>query len=306
MKQVFYELVTFRSFTFPPELKNTRTLDTALKDINHRWPTADKEVDSEQPIFILSAGWRSGSTLVQRLICSSDNVLIWGEPLGDSAVIPRMASQLSVLSKNWPPDSSFLNDMKLETLSEHWIANLTPPIENFKKSHRAFFDEWLAKPAAENNEMVRWGLKEVRLTIEHAKYLKWIYPNAKFIFVYRNLFDAYRSWRGNTWASQWPKYFSWSPIAYARHWKLLLSGYLEGCSEVGGHIIKFEELTAGEVDLRKLADYLGVKNIDSMILEKRIASPEKKRKIRYRWVTPIERLLLVMVAGKLMKRVGYL
>ena len=33
------------------------------------------------PLFILSAGWRSGSTLLQRLIISAKGVVIWGNLL---------------------------------------------------------------------------------------------------------------------------------------------------------------------------------------------------------------------------------
>src|SRR5262245_32576620 len=40
----------------------------------------DENEDGAAPIFLLSSGWRSGSTLVQRLINSDSSVLMWGEP----------------------------------------------------------------------------------------------------------------------------------------------------------------------------------------------------------------------------------
>ena len=38
--------------------------------------------DSYSPIFIFTTGWRTGSTLLQRLITSSGETLIWGESGG--------------------------------------------------------------------------------------------------------------------------------------------------------------------------------------------------------------------------------
>ena len=300
------EMFTRRALVLPTELRQARELGRALDRIEQRWPPdIDPKQDAEQPVFLLSAGWRSGSTLLQRLVCSSGEIVLWGEPLDDTATIPRMAHTLQALSQTWPPDSYFANAIDLASFSNRWIANITPPIEALRKAHRAFLDEWLAKPARDIYGAPRWGLKEVRLSVEHARYLRWLYPNARFVFVYRNLVDAYRSWRGNTWGGVWPGYYSWSPVAYARHWKLLLSGYLEGCEDLGGFMVKYEDLIGGKVDLQALADYIGVSHIDSAVLDKRIASPDKKRKKRIRWITPMEKGLLRLVAGRLMKRVGY-
>lgn len=307
LRQIVFEAYTHRSFSFPPELKSVRELDRSLEAIQARWPAQLPEDDAfARPVFLLSAGWRSGSTLLQRLICSTGEITLWGEPLGDAAVIPRMASSLEALSQEWPPEDFFAQHTELSSFSESWIANLTPPVEYLRKAHRTFFDEWLGRSSAEIYGLQRWGCKEVRLTIEHARYLKWLYPNARFIFIYRNLFDAYLSWRGNMWASPWPGYYSWSPVAYARHWKLLLTGYLEGYRELGGRLIKYEDLIAGRVDLQDLAEYIGISKIDSAVLDKRIGAPdEAKRKRRRKWLSPVEKALLSLVAGRLMREVGY-
>jgi hypothetical protein len=302
-RQVLREAVTHRSFTFPPEMSRLSMLAQALDDIEARWPTApDTTVVEPRPVFVLSAGWRSGSTLLQRLICSSGEIVVWGEPLGDAAIIPRLADSLTAISSSWPPDHCLAPELELTSFSDNWIANIAPPISSLRLAHRAFFDQWLGKPARERYGSERWGLKEVRLTIEHARYLKWLYPGARFVFIYRDLADAYRSWRGNGWASVWPGYFSWSPVAYARHWKLLLSGYLEGWRDVDGYLVRYEDLVAGKVDLPALAAHIGIRQINGDVLEKRIASPATGRKRRKKWVTPVERAILNTVAGDLARR----
>jgi hypothetical protein len=305
-RQIFIEAITRRVVSFPPELSNIAKLDDALKCIDTRWPEdINAKEDTESPVFIFSAGWRSGSTLLQRLLCSSNELVIWGEPLGDAAVIPKMASSLSSLNSSWPPDEFFSHNLNLDSFSSTWIANVTPEISTLRSAHRAFYDQWLAQSARETYGVSKWGLKEVRLTIEHAKYLKWLYPNARFVFIYRNLFDAYRSWRGNMWGDKWPGYYTWSPIAYAKHWKLLLSGYLDGYEELGGYMVKYEDLIAGKIDLQALAGYVGVSHIDTTVLDKRIASPDKVKKRPKKWINPIARVLMNLTASRLLKELGY-
>lgn len=174
-------------------------------------------VDTVSPAFRLSVGRRSGLTLLQRLTCYSGEIVIWCEPLGDAALIPRLANSLTALMDVWPSGNYFAHDLDLNSFSDNWMTNITPPITSLRKTRRAWHDECLVKPAREIHGTARWGIEEVRLTIEHARYLKWLHPNAHFVFIYRNLFDVYRSWRGNAWASVWPGYFSWSPITEACH-----------------------------------------------------------------------------------------
>ena len=52
-------------------------------------PPADPADDA--PIFLLSAGWRSGSTMLQRLLMSDPGVLIWGEPYDECGLVQALA-----------------------------------------------------------------------------------------------------------------------------------------------------------------------------------------------------------------------
>lgn len=173
---------------------------------------------------------------------SSGEVIIWGEPLGDAAFLPRTGKALSTLTDKWPYDHFFDADSSLDALSNQWVANLTPPMHHLKSAHRALLEQWMREPAMTQYGVERWGFKEVRLTIDHARYLKWLFPKARFLFIYRNLFDAYRSWKGNWWGLGWPGYHSTSPVVFARHRRHLLDGFVDGYKEVDGLFVKFEDL----------------------------------------------------------------
>lgn len=306
IKQIVVESITMRKVSMPYELKNANKISVALECIRQRWPeTFDQVDDQSSPVFILSAGWRSGSTLMQRLVVSSGEITIWGEPLGDTGLIQRLGAAIANISYKFPDDSYIDEGKSLSGLSNKWIANLTPPISYLRSSHRALLEEWLGRPAKEIHGAPRWGLKEVRLTIDHARYLNWLFPNARFIFIYRDLFDAYKSWRGNTWGSVWPGYFSWSPIAFARHWRFLVEGYLSGYKDVDGILVKFEDLISGKVDIDWLASHIGVKKIDSSVLDKKIGAPEARKKKRKKVITPVERMILSAIAGPVLAQLGY-
>lgn len=295
-----------RRFTLPPELRQDHRISAALACLEARWPeTRDPARDPERPVFLFSAGWRSGSTLLQRLIVASGEIAIWGEPLGETGLIARLAHALTLIDAQWPPDNFFARQGDSASLSDEWIANLTPDMAFLRRSHRALFDAWLGTSARQRFGTVRWGLKEVRLSIHHARYLKWVYPQARFLFIYRNPYDAYRSWKGHRWVSEWPGYHSGSPMAFARHWRHLLAGYLDGHKGLDGVMVKYEDLISGRIDLAGLAASIGLRSIDPWPLERRIGSPTAAQERSKPRLSAYDRAVITAIGGRLVKDLGY-
>ena len=300
IKNAFSRRVLF----IPKELKYTNQISDALKIIKNRTQTEAVLYKTSKPVFIFSAGWRSGSTLLQRLVISSGKIVIWGEPLGRAALAPAFSRSLLGIERDWPPDHYMEVFNNISALTENWIANMTPPLENLRSAHRAFYDAWLAQPAKDLYGARRWGIKEVRLTIDHARYFKWLYPDAKFLFICRNPFDSYRSWRGNRWGRDWPNYFPWSPIVFTRHWKLLTKGFFGEHPDVGGMFIRFEDLISDEFDFKGLSEYLEVDNLDRATLNIKISSKSKdKSKIKDLPLTFLEKRIIRSVAGKVLNNI---
>src|SRR5262249_30610174 len=151
------------------------------------------EPDAEAPIFLLSTGARAGSTLLQRILVTDPRLLLWGEPLGEMALLSRLTEMVSLLEQpmkllTWKNQV----DANSSALSQSWIANLYPSITYFRAGLRGIFDQWLGNPARERG-FARWGFKEVRLGATEASLLYWLYPNAKFVVSYRHPYDCYRS-----------------------------------------------------------------------------------------------------------------
>ena len=256
-------------------------------------PARSDDTFEEEPIFILSAGWRSGSTLLQRLVASGEGVLIWGEPYDRATPIQRLAASAAPFSEAWPPAGYLKPDTDLARLAGSWTANLYPPQEALRAAHRAFLIELFAQPARALGA-TRWGLKEVRLGTAEAAYLQAIFPRARFLFIRRRIEDAYLSYRGFSgamdWYATWPARPAFTPFGFARHWTRMVREIERAAARTGGILIEYEDLVAGRVDLAAVAAYCGTE-MDAATLQKRIGAAAQKG---MKGLSALERVLLAL------------
>jgi len=204
--------------------------------------------DQSSPVFVLSTGWRTGSTLLQRVLMTDRRLMLWGEPLGRLGLLTRLAEAVCGLQPGWPSDEYWVERRPQEDLRTSWIANLFPPAEDFRASLRALFDRWLGEPARARG-YARWGFKEVRLGAAEAILLRWLYPSAQFVVISRDPSDAYRSVKGS--ARDWSLYARWPDrrvdcvVSFARHWDALASSWDHAPPVLAPFVVRYKELTAG-------------------------------------------------------------
>ncbi len=284
------------------------TIEQGIQNFERRLTTKLQE-PTDGPVFILSSGWRTGSTLVQRLVMSSNKILVWGEPYAHCGHIRRLASALQAFTPEFPAERDLLRAHRASGLdSSRWIANLYPDPEHLLQAHRRFFQSLFAEPSLSAN-YAYWGVKAVRLELAHAHYLKWLFPRARFLFVFRNPFDAYRSYRRfrkQVWYDRWPEAPVITPAAFGSHWHKLLAGFLAGYQRVGGRLIKYEDLCSGRLNIEDLAQYLQL-DLKPQILSVRIVSGRSpsNRAVRQSALTSAELRLLRKAVEPLASQLGY-
>lgn len=268
-----------------------------------RTHTQADEHDTESPIFLLSAGWRSGSTMLQRLIMSDSRVLIWGEPYDECGTIQALAAGMKAFREGWPPSDYYYDGSAPQDLSGEWIANLFPGLQDLRRAHRAFFDTLFAEPARRAGAE-RWGIKEVRLTAEHAHYLKWLYPKARFLLLYRNPLEAYRSYAryGRSWYDVFPDRPVFTPSHFGAHWLSLMEGFQRDARSLDALLVRYEDLVGDAPPLQQLDDYLGT-HVDRTVLHAKVGSSERGGKRV--GVNLIERALLRRAVAPIAQRLGY-
>lgn len=230
------------------------------------------------PIFITSCGWRSGSTLLQRLLNSSPEVMVFGEAYDNAFLLPHLALTLSVFAATEAIDFDFLPmpcspefRALCATLQKGWTANITPPVSYLKCAHLASF-EVLFGEVAKAAGRPRWGVKMVRATAVVAKYLRWLYPAAKIIFLYRDPYSAFRSYKECTtdgWYLYYPSHRVTNSLSFAVHWRHCMESFARVRGEVQFFAISYEELTAGRRGISELQDYVEA-TLDQRVLDEHV------------------------------------
>ncbi|MGA9390309.1 MAG: sulfotransferase [Candidatus Sulfotelmatobacter sp.] len=268
----------------------------------HGLSATDGPTEREAPIFLFSAGPRTGSTLLQRILVTDSRLLLWGEPLGELTLVSMIAEMVSrsinpVLLELWGRQP----DTNSPGLATSWIATLYPSVDDFRFALRGLFDQWLGKPARERG-FSRWGFKEIRLGATEASLLHWLYPNAKFVFIYRHPYDCYRSLAD----SRWNVYFRYpdmpmdSAASFANLWNRLAMSWSELPSGFPCFSIKYEDLIGKKVDFRKLESWLGIEIKEDIALSASVGGTAKRD-----CLTWYERLIIAREAEAGMRALGY-
>lgn len=263
----------------------------------------DPAAEAESPIFLLSTGWRAGSTLLQRVLVTDPSLLLWGEPLGEMVFLSRMTEMVSHFIslrnlnewRNQPPLTS-------SSLSKQWIANLYPPGEDFRSALRAIFDRWMARPAREHG-FARWGFKEVRIAAAEAALLHWLYPRARFLVISRHPFDCYRSLVDSGWQGvydRYPEVSVDSAAAFARHWNRLAVSWATLPGDFPIVSVKYEDLIARKVDFRGIESWLGIKVNEEAALSAPVGGTATRSRLNW-----YERMIISREAAPGLRALGY-
>lgn len=282
-------------------------IEARLSDIKARWP--DQAGDSDaRPIFIFAAGWRTGSTLLQRMLMSDSDIMIWGEPYTRSRLTGTLMDQLRPITQEWPFEYYAGNQFEGD-MSDQWVANVYPPFRHLLAAHRAYFSELFEVPSLAMGKR-RWGFKEVRLKSEHAIYLKFLYPNAKFIFLYRDPIAAYSSFRGYIKSDyqEWPEKPVMTPLQFGDMWCEMVRDFVRNYEKVGGMLVRYEDLIRDPGVVGVLSDYLQVKlkPIDKLArISGRRPREQGENGREKKYIPVLDRLLLGWSVGRLRAELGY-
>ncbi len=298
----FWHWLRTRPFEYP----DLAQVNAALRVLDSHAPS-DASPDLDEPVFILASSWRSGSTLLQRVLCTDPALLLWGEPFGRLALVPRIVSALCTISPNWPPAKFWASHQRSNaSLADSWIANLFPAGVEFKAALQAFLSLWLAD-SAHRRGYQRWGLKEVRFGSAEARLLTWLFPKAKIVVLVRHPYDAYRSASraappGTPWGmySRWPDHPMAGAASFARHWNTLSSSWLQPDPNLDYVWMRYEDLSAGRVDFRAIESFSGLRFKEDQALEKRVGGTRDPSGLR-----GYEKWLLQREARTGMRAFGY-
>lgn len=192
-----------------------------------------------------------------------------GEPYGHAWMIDSLADVFRRITDNWPEAHFFHDGRQLNELQYRFVANPYPSLQDLIDARVSFFTELFLRSATRQGAE-RWGIKEVRWTTAHASYLRMLFPKAKFVFLIRNPYDAYRSYAarrdmGWRWYNRWPD----RPLTareFGSHWRELAREFVKFASgpDIDGYLLRYEQLIDG--DIGPLETYLGF-SVDRGVLQ---------------------------------------
>jgi hypothetical protein len=231
---------------------------------------------------------------------------MWGEPYAHCDYVRKMADSLRIFQDDLPREQFFIDHYlnpsdSTNRLSDAWVANLYPMPGDLVEAHREFFLRLYSVPAARLGYS-RWGIKEVRLSTEYAGYLKFLFPKAKFLLLYRNPYDSYRSYRSfRAWYDVWPESPVLTATQFGTLWKKLVDSFIDGHPNLGGLLIKYEDLCSGMIDLNEVSEYVGL-SIDGTTVEKTFTGTRNREQEE---LSLLERNLLRKAVDPTARRLGY-
>lgn len=174
------------------------------------------------PVFLLAGGGRTGSTLLQRLIISTRQVLMWGEHGG--MLLPHLR-KLAGQAHSWIEEANgyrMLDEFEADAHNA-WVPNLNPEPASLRSASRAFLEQYLGASARKMG-YARWGFKEIRYGAEDVRMLQTLFPQASFVFLVRNPVSCLRSIKATQW---YAKDHDASPAVFLEEWART-SGSLAG------------------------------------------------------------------------------
>ena len=232
-------------------------------------PDAENPPSEAFPIFLMGAG-RSGTTLLQKILNSADDVMIWGEHGGflkqiakayfhhvENAKVARRIFGENQVAKD--PGLDF-NPLKPKDIDYHWMNwyGRREVTTNFARFIESFFNP---------PEMTKrhWGFKEIRYGggDRGIEVLAEPFPNARVVFIARNPIDVIASQTALGWGSRTPLRVGWKRLAEA--WTAQNRDLLafQRANEGRTRFVRFESLISrGSGEIEGLFEWLGFETSD--------------------------------------------
>ena len=221
------------------------------------------------PIFLLGSG-RSGTTLLQKILNSADDVMIWGEHGGFLKQIAQAYfhhtenPEVNQAIFHWNPIAKDPNldfhRLRLTDINYSWMNWYGS--REVAASFAGLIESFFHPPGMEKRH---WGFKEIRYggddrTIE---LLAKLFPTARFVFIARNPVDVIASQAALGWGRRVALGSGWKQLAEA--WVAQNRGLLEfqRANEERTHFVRFESLTSKDSGaIEDLFKWLGFETSD--------------------------------------------
>lgn len=226
-------------------------------------------MSESKPILITSPTIRCGTTLLQRLLCSSSNTLIYGEEIGKDLELQLQifASRKMVYAHSRQRFASSLARV-VQGDSNDWIPDLMPDIDGYLDALRqgSFAGLSYCQQSAQAHGRDLWGFKYPGWQPHLIRMLFDVIPGTRAIYIFRDLADCVRS------AKAWGELHSEADTQqFCTQWAGHLRFMLQWHDSNPVLMLKYEELISEpRRSIEQLRNFLPFEDIKYEVLQYKI------------------------------------
>ena len=245
------------------------------------------------PVIVVSPAVRAGTTLVQRLLCSAPNTLVYGDTVGQE--MEFFAKYATVKEQMLRFQESGAAPMRAAVLAgdtSDFITPLAPPVSVHVAGLRAAAQAWLntcAEDAAAAGREV-WGWKMAGADAMTLPRLAAWFPDARWIWVQRDLADCFRSAKAANMVADVPdaEQFAAAAVASASAFEPIAPAAL---------VLDYALMVADPArTVQALEDFTGARGIDADVFKVRVNQPGQTVTVPPAALTAGEEAALMRVA----------
>jgi len=232
-------------------------------------PVPTEFVSELEPLFVTAPSTRCGTTLLQRLICSAPNALLFGESVaGDLEMAINVTFTRAVMYDMNRGEVQEKIDAVYAGDVNRWLLDLTPPIGEYLGALRREYESPLigARDSAARRGRDVWGVKYPRWPATMINLLRTLFPRSRWIYIHRDIADCLRSAKAR---GEVP--MAGDVVAYAREWSANLTSVLSQPRDERFLVVDYADLARdAEAFLRRIEQFSGARPIDRSVLARRV------------------------------------
>ena len=198
------------------------------------------------PVIVTSPTTRCGTTLVQRLLCASDNAFVYGEEIGQQ--FRNLAGMFAHQIKHCEQNGAAMDDAFYLALAgglRDWRPGLMPPAQTMLNAWtHAYYQLPLALAAfGQSVERPIWGFKWPGCPAPTVRTFLALMPASKVVFVIRNLVDALKSAKARRFVVT-----AEDSARYCAEWALNVREFTALAADSRVMILRYEDLMADQLE----------------------------------------------------------
>ncbi len=232
------------------------------------FPTAAFVTDLD-PLIITAPTIRSGTTLVQRILCSSSRSLIFGELIAHD--LEFFLNLYTAQVQSYTYKRHIYDRDRAQVVSgntDAWIPDLMPDLDGYVTAfgHAAFAGIAYCRDYARGLGRPVWGFKYPSWKPAFIRLLHTVIPHARFIAILRELEPCVRSAKSQSALDSLPQV-----TEFCQAWVEGMKFWRNIGDDPTLLVLNYEELVAQpELTLQRLAEFTGLTDIKSEVLQHKI------------------------------------